>query len=623
MYYPSALRHVIRVAMVLLPFILITTTLILPTITPHARSAALEAPLRTEPAALPADSTLTEADVFPLGVYDKYAGYDGNRFTDENWPAYYERVFTLLQDHNLNTIVSPYLCDVDDLLAFVELADLYDINVVLRVNPQGGCIYRPDEDHPAHAVYSHPAVVAFMYGDEPETEDIPTYQRNYEYMAQYYPDTPVVSAIVGESVTPEGGMPVAIWEAIEPQVRMIRFYPYRFNRYNLVDWWDDPEGFGTSPTEAFRIVEQANGGTPWWYVAQTFGQPAQGAGINYPTAPEVSALLHTALANGARGLLGFSLQPEQSSTFWRAMVTQDLEPESDILEQYGELAQQFQQAGALLLRHERASFDVDTDCPACLAVGRSDPETGTEYIYLVNQDGAASQTARLSTAHTDVVALRDVYTGREYTVQTSLTEQPVEITLEPGEGQFLEMISSTAPPATATSEPGAPTATPLPTNTPTPSSTPIADIPTPSATAPATPTPTAQTGTIQVNFPNGAPGSLFVFTVPDLPANATVTVAIKYPGVQTFTRYLKLTTSGNMPLAFAILTPRDAPGGGYTLRITVEPEGQTLAETMLHETTIVLDSTAPLRTEQPATDVPTVEIAPSDVHTLYLPFIQR
>jgi hypothetical protein len=443
-----------------------------------------------------------------------------------------------------------------------------------------------------------------MYGDEPETDDIPTYKRNYDYMAQHYPDKPVVSAIVGESVTPEGGMPVEIWDAIEPQVRMIRFYPYRYDRYNLVDWWDEPEGFGASPTDAFRIVEHANGGTPWWYVAQTFGQPAQGAGINYPTAPEVSALLHTALANGARGLLGFSLQPEQGTTFWRAMVTQDLEPESDILEQYGILAQQFQREAALLLRHKPAAFDIDTDCPECLAVGRYDPATDTEYIYLVNQDGAETHTASVRTAHTNVAALRDVYSGHEYTLDVSFEEQPVEITLEPGEGQFLEIIGSDDPEPTATS-------------TPAPTSTPVPSEPAPSAT------PTAQTNTVQVNFPNGAPGSLFVVTVPDLPPGASVSIMVRALDTSRHVDHVTLTVPDDGLLVFAIQTEQDAPTGGYAVHITVEPDEPSTDKTVMYEATITLDGAAPLRTEQPTNSIPMVRIDASDLRTIYLPLIQR
>ncbi|NJL33790.1 MAG: hypothetical protein HC893_07920 [Chloroflexaceae bacterium] len=375
-----------------------------------------------------------------MGVYDKYANHDGRRFTDPKWRDYYRRVFTLLQAHNLNTIVSPYLCDAEDIIDFVELAASYDIAVVLRSNPEG-CL-RPTPEHLVHEAYGHPSVIAFMYGDEPAEADVERYRRNYEHLATYYPDKPVVTAMVGEDVEENGGFPVRVWEELDPQVRMIRFYPFRYNKYNLVDWFDGPEGFGVAPDQAFHIIEQANGQTPWWYVPQVFGQPAYGAGMNYPTPQDIRALTHTALANGARALLGFSLQNEQGPVFWRALVNQALESEGDNLAMYGELAGIFRKHSDLLLRHLPAEFDIDNNCNACSAVARYDPHTGEQYVYLVNRDSVTAHVSSLTIDVALVEQIQDIYSGQAYDIRMTDGRPTITVTLEPGEGQFLRLTTA-------------------------------------------------------------------------------------------------------------------------------------------------------------------------------------
>lgn len=374
-------------------------------------------------------------DFFPVGVYDKYDQLEESRFTDPDWQSYYRRTFTLLQDNNLNTIVSPYVCDPESLVQFVELAAAYDIRVILRTNPEG-CI-RPNAEHPVHPAFTNPATIALMFGDEPDAEEVDLYRRNYAYLEQHYPDKPIVSAMVGENVDQAGGTPVQAWDMLGSRVRLVRFYPFRQDRYDLVNWWHPPEGFHVAPDEAFRIIEESNGSVPWWYIVQTFGGPEATRAWSIPTPTDITALGHSALAYGARGLLGFSLQDEGPE--WTAMTSQDLEPRGARLAAFGQLAAHVTTHAEVLLRHERGAFSARHECHDCLVVPRIDPATDTPYIYVVNQNTREPRTATVTLPDAALHQATDIYSGRHYMVEQANGAARLTVALQPGEGQFIRL----------------------------------------------------------------------------------------------------------------------------------------------------------------------------------------
>jgi hypothetical protein len=401
------------------------------------QSPAVAQATEAEPATRSATQARSSADrdFFPVGVYDKYDQLEESRFTDPDWQAYYRRVFTLLQDNHLNTIVSPYVCDPESLVQFVELAAAYDIRVILRTNPEG-CI-RPHAEHPVHPAFTHPATIALMFGDEPDEEDAELYQRNYAYLEQHYPDKPIVSAMVGENVDQSGGTPAQAWQMLGAQVRLVRFYPFRQDRYDLINWWRPPEGFHVAPDEAFRIIEESNDSAPWWYIVQTFGGPEATRAWSVPTAADITALGHSALAYGARGLLGFSLQDEGPE--WSAMTNQDLEPQGERLAAFARLAAHVTAHSAVLLRHERGTFPVRHACHDCLVVPRIDPALDAPYIYVVNQNTREARTATITLPGAAPHQATDIYSGRQYTAEQTDGAAHLTIALQPGEGQFIRL----------------------------------------------------------------------------------------------------------------------------------------------------------------------------------------
>mgnify|MGYP005838914631 CR=1 FL=1 len=177
------------------------------------------------------------------------------------------------------------------------------------------------------------------------------------------------------------------------------------------------------------------------------------------------------------------------------------------------------------------------------------------------------------------------------------------------------------PTPTPTDESGA---TPTPTDesgaTPTPTDESGA-TPTPTDESGATPTPTPiATDALVVNVETGAPGSVFIFTAPNLPAGARVQVAVQRPGGSAFSTLLTLNVPDGGTLVFVLVTTDDDPAGTYTVRIRTEPSQRGLAQVIERTRNFTLDAAESLRTEQP-TDAPMVPL--KITQRVYLPLIVR
>ncbi len=118
---------------------------------------------------------------------------------------------------------------------------------------------------------------------------------------------------------------------------------------------------------------------------------------------------------------------------------------------------------------------------------------------------------------------------------------------------------------------------------------------------------------VQLNYPDGAPGSIFRVTVPDLPAGNSAAISARGPGDDSFIFLGNLPVPEDGTLEFWLMTLRaDDLVGDFTIRIVVETGATSLAETITREVTITLANDAPLRNDQPAGDLPELNISPSD-----------
>jgi hypothetical protein len=243
--------------------------------------------------------------------------------------------------------------------------------------------------------------------------------------------------MVGENINSDGGDIAENWQTLNTQVRMVRLYPFRQNEYDLVNWWT--EGMSIPPHEILRVAEAYDRQKPWWYIIQTFGIDRPDPWWDMPSPTELTALAHTALANGARGLFAYTLQDEEPENEWLGLVTQDLQPRGDNLETLAGIARQIEEHKALLLRHTTAEFDVDTDCTVCLVVPRRDPATDQHYIYVVNKDAQSASTITILIHDISFDTAVNIYSGQVYDVQAAGNSFEITFMLQAGEGQFIHL----------------------------------------------------------------------------------------------------------------------------------------------------------------------------------------
>jgi hypothetical protein len=130
------------------------------------------------------------------------------------------------------------------------------------------------------------------------------------------------------------------------------------------------------------------------------------------------------------------------------------------------------------------------------------------------------------------------------------------------------------------------------------------------------------TSDIELNFTTGAPGSVFVLTVPNLPAGSNAAISIRTPGENDFVPLITLQVAQDGTLVVVLLTDPGDPVGTYTIRVVVQTGEPSVAQAEIVRTiSFDLDTAAPLRTDRPD-DVPSVQLQAGG-ETIYLPLIRN
>ncbi len=387
----------------------------------------------------PALAAQTSAPVFPFGLYDKAEMAPGSAA----WRAYYAMLLDVLAQNNINTLlVQPYR-EVATTLEVMDAARARGLHVIMSVgNP-----LNPHWDYigprrPFFPAYRHPAVIAFKYGDEPDDDaDLDILQNAYGALRRHV-RPPVVTVMVGEQMrfVPDE-IASRAWSSLRAPVRAARFYPLR-KTYDLQRW---PRDKMTRAFDAWAREMELAAETPWWYVAQAFGQGTAAVEQSYwrlPTAAETTAMLHIALANGARGVIGYAAQDH--SVKFIGLVDEHLHARrawdgSQPLHAWRDLGALVSAHAGLLSRHRRADFVRDVSGDDVVAIARIDPQDGAQYVYIVNKNTQAAATGVLQVAPTAGRAFAtDVY-AREPRAQALAAEGTLSWSLAPGEGKLLKL----------------------------------------------------------------------------------------------------------------------------------------------------------------------------------------
>jgi len=220
---------------------------------------------------------------------------------------------------------------------------------------------------------------------------------------------------------------------------LVRYYPIRKRDYGLLR---RPIYKGWLPLAAAMNAFDAAFDTPWWYVAQTFGGNSTGESPDpywrNPTGPEVSAMIHTALAYGASGILCYCYQQERLQ--WPALVEQEtLNPIDAKYEALSRVARLVAKHKTLLTQLRFGGCEVRSSRAEILAVPE---QTGEEhkYVYLINLDAKAEHQTRLDFVNPKPKRLREVFSGQEQTVDPTGPYPHAAATLAPGESQLWQLV---------------------------------------------------------------------------------------------------------------------------------------------------------------------------------------
>ena len=392
-----------------------------------------------------------ETTFFPFGVYDKSERTPGTAA----WETHYVNLIKLLRSNNINTLLTLPYRDVRHSLYVMDRADADGLRVIMGTgNPLNAQWDMTGPNQPFDRAYRHRSVIAIKSGDEPDTiEEVDTLARYYAAFRAFY-SHPVITAMVGDGMDgTDRDFARKAWATLRADVLFVRHYPIR-RRFDLVNWSRDKTALPLEDWSA--VMERYAEKQPWWFIMQTFGRGVAKSEASYwrlPSADEIEAMAHIALANGARGIIAFCLQNFDIEK--AALVDAELRPMAahdgsfplDAMRQMGELVQQH---AAFLLRHTRGTFSVRSNQNEVVVVPRIDPADGSHLIYAINKNTTRDRETIINFAFTSVVAHAvDVFTGRSVPVTLGAAEGRFETTLAPGQGQLWRLVPAKLPPVPA------------------------------------------------------------------------------------------------------------------------------------------------------------------------------
>ncbi len=410
-------------------------------------------------------SLCTANQHFPFGVFDKsdpYQKFDKKDYHvgSAKWMTYRQEFVKKLKKYNINTVINtPY--KNDNHTRFV-LDTFYNNNIKVIFQPGNPFNKKSSISSPGYtvdSVYQHPSIIAYKLWDEPKTlEKLNKLKRWYGLIEKHY-DKPIVTAMIGElmgesstgkALNVKGDdkdIAIAAWRTLDSKILFARHYPYR-RQYDLVNWYK--EKMKMPFHEWCAYMETAYKGRPWWYIPQLFGKGKNKSKKSYwrfPTSNETNALIHTALANGARGIIGWGIptydytKKPSRKMFLDENLTPEVARDGSIpMNQYGEIGRLTKDHADLLLRHKKANIQFKGTNNEVLKITRTDPKTKKLYMYTVNLNTEKTNIASFIIPEPfNITHAVDVYSNKQLntTINTKGTEIVYKLT--PGEAFFVQL----------------------------------------------------------------------------------------------------------------------------------------------------------------------------------------
>jgi len=356
-----------------------------------------------------------QAPLIPLAPYSKYMCEKSPLYMY----TYAHAMANSLREHNLNAVVADPM-----LFTTPKVYDIFRSYGIAVITRSAGYI-------------DHPAVIGALVEDEPKMEEMETLKAKYESLRQQT-DKPFTTCMVGEATGL--GDTVQKWEILrstKPGLRCLRWYGVKKSYYDALHDLKYKGNLLPLP-DLLRVVE-ASEETPYWFVIPSFGGTDHEAYYQDPSPPQLTCMMHLAMAYGARGLLFYTLHRERDR--WAALVEQkSLQPCDRKYEALASVAARIQAQASLLVSLRHGPLDMRCSDPCVEVVPREAPDTGRLYAYVVNKNAKAPASIRLwvPARAWELAKVEDVFAGKRLDVtRDEAGFLGTSLALEPGEGTLL------------------------------------------------------------------------------------------------------------------------------------------------------------------------------------------
>lgn len=276
------------------------------------------------------------------------------------WQSFAEKLVDAAEDAGFTGLVLPPTApignfrnpaDAERLAAMIEkqrflLDQLGDRNmsaVLMPGNPLSRNWGKAGAGYPAHTLYTHPAVIAVKLGDEPDAAELPGLISRYQAIRRAYPDLPVVTIFVGETIggpteTSDDMLETYLewWTALDADVCAVRSYPFRSRNHPGRNRFGDydlntpyvPEKLAVHPEEMARLVARHCPTGRWALVAQAFGKcKSRGSECywRFPTKKEMIEQARLGYRHDADWYIAWPLLPHREDVV--ALLDEEFLPE--------------------------------------------------------------------------------------------------------------------------------------------------------------------------------------------------------------------------------------------------------------------------------------------------------
>jgi len=288
-------------------------------------------------------------------------------------------------------------------------------------------------------VKTHPALYAWFGSKIVNRKDLPGYKAQQQALAKtvfkdrpylYKPMSFVASKLGSANETFN---PLLLWRALDPSIRTLRCVPFSGECNALRP---NTRAGGLDYNTLFAIAELCHP-APWWFMTSVYGQAADvkadAPGRRIPTGPELSALCHLALANGARNLFMYRAIQDMDSGVIHGETMRPVGTAMDGLRRVGSF---LEKAGPILAGTRPAARRATTDRlhvvirPRIKGMGRN----ASHYLYVINLNDEENVTTVVSVD--PLKSRRPKGTFPVSKAADCVTGKPVELTQAPNRTQF-------------------------------------------------------------------------------------------------------------------------------------------------------------------------------------------